>query len=80
MSFRMFLTYTDTQWDGSPNYAWVRREVIDVDRDASQRTIMRKAKAAVGLTNVRGVTESLGGEYVFRPYGASVALFVSDEV
>jgi len=38
---------------------------------------MRRAKAAMGLSGVRGVTASLGDGYEFRPYGMATVLFVT---
>lgn len=43
----------------------------------AQRELMRKAKAAVGMTGARGRTVPMGDGYEFRPYGACVVLFVS---
>lgn len=44
---------------------------------AFRRELMRKAKAAVGLTGVRGVTSPYGDGYEFRPYCHCTVLFVS---
>jgi hypothetical protein len=45
---------------------------------AFRRELMRRAKAAVGLTGVRGVTHECGGDgYEFRPYGSATVLFVT---
>lgn len=43
----------------------------------AQRELMRKAKAAVGLTGVRGVTHNHGDTYEFRPYRSCTVLFVT---
>ena len=43
---------------------------------ARRRELMRRAKAAIGMTGVRGVTTSYGDGYEFRPYGACVVMFV----
>ena len=73
---------TDT-FGGEANYAWVRRAVVRSDdvRDDQQRyyrrAIMRRAKASVGLSGVRGRTEPFGDGYEFRPYGACMVLFVT---
>ena len=40
------------------------------------RELMRKAKAAVGLTGVRGVTTHIGDMVEFRPYGSCTILFI----
>lgn len=44
---------------------------------AQGREIMRKAKAAVGITGLRGRTEDTGEGYTFRPYGMCCILFVT---
>lgn len=81
---------TDT-FGGEANYCWVRRAKIASpewtmfkDRDgngrrgprAYQRTVMRRAKAAVGMTGVRGRTDSYGDGYEFHPYGMCQVMFV----
>jgi hypothetical protein len=38
---------------------------------------MRKAKAAVGLTGVRGTVTKFGDTIEFRPYGSATVLFIS---
>jgi hypothetical protein len=43
---------------------------------AQTRALMRKAKAAVGLTGVRGITTDRGNTIKFRPYGMCVVLFI----
>lgn len=82
---------TDT-FGGETNYSWVRRQVIPAPewtalRDwdgtghrelkAYQRTVIRRAKAAVGLTGVRGITQSYGDSYEFRPFRICQVMFVS---
>lgn len=42
-----------------------------------QREIMRKAKAAVGITGLRGVTEDTGEGFTFRPHRMCCVLFVT---
>lgn len=44
---------------------------------AQRRQIMRKAKAAVGLTGVRGRTDDHGDGIDFRPYRSCTVLFVT---
>ena len=39
---------------------------------------MKRAKAAVGLTGVRGVRSDAGGMIDFRPYGSATVLFIND--
>ena len=73
---------TDT-FGGEANYSWVRRATIeapeyDTRKPARyQATVMRRAKAAMGLTGVRGVTDSYGDTYEFRPYGLLQVMFVT---
>ena len=83
--------YTDT-FNGDANYSWVRRARIpspswDTFKDwdgngrreprTFQRTVMRRAKAAVGISGLRGRTYALGDGYEFRPYGCCTVLFVT---
>ena len=71
--------YTDT-FAGEANYAWVRRATIPTrGHTESQASIMRRAKAALGLTGVKGRTTQQGGtgDYEFRPYGMACVAFVS---
>lgn len=44
---------------------------------AHDRELMRRAKAAVGLTGVRGVKTDFGDTIEFRPYGSCTVLFVT---
>lgn len=82
---------TDT-FGGEANYCWVRRARVasppwdsfsDWDGNgrrepkAFQRVLMRRAKAAVGMTGVRGRTEPYGDGYEFRPYGMCQVMFVT---
>ena len=92
MSNRHDVEYTDTQ-SGEANYSWVRRHVVTMPElthygydggsnyakanRVYERELMRKAKALVGLTGVRGVRSSHGETLEFRPYGSATVLFVS---
>lgn len=83
--------YTDT-FAGEANYSWVRRETVEMPElthygyDGStnyckankifQRELMRKAKAAVGLTGIRGRTSEFGDTIEFRPYRSCTVMFV----
>jgi len=86
------IEYTDT-FAGEANYVWVRRasvtmpELTHYGYDGGTnyakvnrvytRELMRKAKAAIGLTGVRGVRSDHGDEIEFRPYGSSTVLFIA---
>lgn len=83
--------WTDT-FGGEANYGWVKRATVAVpewtafadwdgngrrEPKAYQRTVMRRAKAALGLSGLRGVTSTMGDGYEFRPYGMACVLFVT---
>lgn len=92
MTHRHNVEYTDT-FGGQANYSWVRRasvtmpELTHYGYDGGtnyaranrtyQRELMRKAKAAMGLTGVRGVTHYHGDLIEFRPYGLLTVMFVT---
>ena len=70
--------YTDT-FGGEANYAWVRKATFSAPDDASRAMLLRRAKAALGLSGLRmRVTAEwetfLGIEA--RPYGMCTVLFV----
>ncbi len=67
--------YTDT-FGGEANYCWVKRTTFDVKTN-SNLAILRKAKALMGLSNVRGKTEDYGDTLKFTPRGSCTVLFVT---
>lgn len=69
--------YTDT-FGGEANYSWARRATIAAGAQGeTQSSIMRRAKAALGITGMRGKTESYGDSYTFRPIGMCTVAFVT---
>ncbi len=84
--------YTDT-FAGEANYSWVTRanvympELTHYGYDGgtnyvrankiANRELMRKAKATMGLTNVRGTTTHYGDMIEFRPYGRATVMFIT---
>lgn len=44
---------------------------------AEKRQLMRKAKAAMGLTGIRGRVDDLGDGLEFRPYGMAAVMFIT---
>ena len=85
--------YTDT-FAGEANYCWVKRASISVPElthygydghsnysranRIANREVVKAAKAAVGLTGVRGVGFWHGDTFEFRPYRmATVMLHLS---
>jgi hypothetical protein len=72
-TYQIEAEYTDT-FGGEPNYNWVIRAILDVPQGASDRSIMRRMKAALHLSGVRGRSHSMGNRWEFRPYGCCAIL------
>lgn len=86
------IEYTDT-FAGEANYCWVKRanvvmpELTAYGYDGGsnyakankiyRREIMRRAKAAIGITGYRGVTRWQGDFCEFRPYGICAVMFIN---
>lgn len=86
--------YTDT-FSGEANYSWVRRATVTMPElthygydggtnyckanRVYERELMRRAKAAVGLTGVRGTRSDIGDTIEFRPYDVCTVLFINPE-
>lgn len=84
--------YTDT-FAGEANYCWVKRAVITMPElthygydggtnyakanAVYMRELMKKAKAEMGLTGVRGTRHDFGDMVEFRPYGMATVLFIT---
>lgn len=84
--------YTDT-FGGEANYSWVKRATVHMPElthygydggtnfskanKIFQRELMRKAKAEMGLSGVRGVTTHYGDMSEFRPYRSCTVMFVT---
>lgn len=85
--------YTDT-FAGEANYSWVKRATVTMPElthygyDGSsnyakankrfQRELMRKAKAAIGLTGVRGKVTNWGNDDLqFYPYKSNTVMFIT---
>ena len=66
--------FTDT-FGGEANYSWVRRATIPATE--SRRALMRRAKAALGLSGVRGRSYDYGDMLEFRPSGSCTVLFIT---
>jgi hypothetical protein len=66
---------TDT-FAGEANYSWVKRETITLPDSASDRTIIRRAKAALGLTGCRCRTFPMGEGWELRPVGLLRVAFI----
>ncbi|AXH72672.1 MAG: hypothetical protein [Caudoviricetes sp.] len=83
---------TDT-FAGEANYSWVKRDTITMPElthygyDGStnytkcnkvyRRELMKKAKAALGLTGLRGTVDDYGDSITFRPYRTCQIMFIT---
>lgn len=92
MTNKYQVKYTDT-FAGEANYCWVKRATVHMPElthygydGASnyaranrifERELMKRAKAEVGLTGIRGRKESYGDSIAFYPYGTATVMFVS---
>lgn len=56
-------------YDGSSNYAKANR--------VFRRELMKKAKAEMGVTGLRGMVSDYGDTIEFRPYGGLTVMFIS---
>ena len=84
--------YTDT-FAGESNYSWVNRAVVVMPElthygydgctnytranKVYKRELMKKAKAAMGITGLRGVSHEYGDMIEFRPYGQLTVMFIT---
>ena len=66
---------TDT-FGGQANYSWVHRHTLDDTDRLTERALVRRAKALVGLNGVPGKGVWVGETYEFRPYGAAWVMFI----
>lgn len=84
--------YTDT-FAGEANYCWVKRETVSMPElthygydggsnyakanKIFKRELMKRAKAAMGITGIRGKTEDYGDMIRFTPYRSNTVMFVT---
>ncbi len=84
--------YTDT-FAGEANYCWVKRATITMPelthygydggtnytkaKRTYERELVKRAKAEMGLTGIRGRTTRYGDEIEFRPYGMASVMFIT---
>jgi hypothetical protein len=66
---------TDT-FGGEANYSWVFRETVKVRTD-SRLAIVRAAKSALGLSNVRCQVLDIGDTIEIRPIGICQVAFIT---
>jgi len=75
---KVVVTQTDT-FGGEPNYGWANRYEFAIHKSASQRNIIRKAKALAGMTGVKADTYDYGDSYTVKPRGYHQVIFVDFE-
>jgi len=67
---------TDT-FGGEANYSWVKREVVTLPDNATDKQIARKLRAFAGYLAKHGTTDIYGDTIEFRPRGDCVVAFAS---
>lgn len=72
---KAYVEFTDT-FGGESNYSWVERHSFDC-KDMSDLSVMRKAKALLGLSGCRGRKEDCGDMISFYPYGSCTVMFIT---
>jgi hypothetical protein len=91
---RYNVEYTDT-FAGEANYCWVKRASVTMPdmshygwdgstgwskaNAAYHRELMRKAKAAMGLTGARGRVSNYGDVIEFVPWSTCTVMFVAPD-
>lgn len=66
---------TDT-FSGEANYSWVRRGSVELPEGASDLTLVRRVKKALGLEGVRCSREEYGEQIALRPVGTCTVIFI----
>ena len=75
---KVSVTQTDT-FGGEANYSWANRYEFIIHNTASQRNIVRKAKALAGMTGVKSDTYDYGESLTIKPRGYNQVIFVDFE-
>ena len=75
---KVVVTQTDT-FGGEPNYGWANRYEFAIHKHASQRNVIRKAKALAGMTGVKADTYDYGESFTIKPRGYNQVIFVDFE-
>ena len=72
----MHLEYTDT-FGGDPNYAWVIRKSTEIPEGSTENSIIRLAKAMLGLSDVPCDIEDHGDTITLFPTNQNTIVFIS---
>lgn len=75
---RVNVELTDT-FGGEANYSWVKRSTFDLDDNASDLAIVRKAKAEIGLSGIRCKRHDFGDMIRLTPRGSARVVFITFE-
>ncbi len=68
---------TDT-FGGEANYSWVKRKTFEAPRTISDRALVRRAKALIGLQG-RHIKSDLGETIELRFAGQCIVCFITPE-
>lgn len=72
------IEYTDS-FGGEANYAWAYRKTLELPADISDLALVRRAKAAMGLTGTRCKRSSHSDTIELRPVGTCTVCFITAE-
>ena len=73
---KLYIEHTDT-FGREANYSWVNRIELKLDDSASNRTIVRQAKKALGITGLKCKTYNYGDLIELRPIGMCQVIFIT---
>ena len=78
---RVNIELTDT-YGGEANYSWVNRRSFEIDDKASNLSIVRKAKALLGVTGTKASRRENYGDIIalWGLDGDCVVMFITFEV
>jgi hypothetical protein len=72
---KALVTVTDT-YGGEANFAWVKRNVINLPDNATDLQIVRLAKKALGWNGLRCNTWNQFDGFTLNPHGLNMVMFV----
>ena len=73
---RISVEHTDT-FAGEANYGWLNRHEFKAADDVSRRSLVRRAKAECGLTNIPCDVTEWGDDITIQPRGLCQIVFVT---
>lgn len=68
--------YTDT-FGREANYSWVRRKTIVCESGLDRVQLVRRIKAALSISGMRGVSMWHGDMWEFRPHNSCTVAFAN---